>query len=67
MAGFNPWGVPKTVSKPVTPRCGSVEKIPPPSLLITMKRQLIASLFTSPVKSCKKERSPSTAIVALWP
>ena len=64
-AGLSPCGVPNTVSKPCEPRCGKVEKIPPPSLLITTNLQLISSLLIKPVKSYRNERSPKTAIVAV--
>ena len=64
-AGSRPWGVPNTVSNPGTPRCGRVEKMPPPSLLITIKVQLISSRLINPVKSWRNERSPKMAKVCL--
>ena len=60
-AGSNPCGVPKTLSKPATPLCGKVEKIPPPSLLMTNIRQLITSRVINPVKSWRKAKSPMSA------
>ena len=62
-AGSKPCGVPKTVSNPSAPRCGRVENIPPPSLLITINLQLMFSCVIKPVMSWRKAKSPRTANV----